>query len=888
MLQQRAGITAKPGRVAAVRSFGRRLGLAAAVGLCLSAAVAAAPEPRGLRGPGAVPSAAPASEMTSVAAAVPSFQAATATAAAPAAAPGSRATPGSAAGSAESVRAMLGRYCLTCHSDRGAAAGLVPVSLQGLDVADVGAHPAEWEQVALKLRAGMMPPAGRPRPDAATYDAVAGWLESELDQAAADDPNPGRTTAHRLNRVQYGNAIRDLLGIEIDPEALLPPDDEDEGFDNIADVLSVSPTLMERYLYAARQVSQLAIGDSTLRPRFDTYRVADREIQDGHTSDDLPFGTRGGIAVRHYFPLDGEYSIRVGLRRNFYNYIRGIGNTAHPLDVRVDGVRVATFVAGGGLSEDAERCIASFCGSSGMGGAEWEWYANHADDDFEVHVQVPAGLRTVGVAFVRNPALEEGVLQPAVDMSTFGYSTDEEMGGNPAVGNVVIGGPFDGMTPAEVESRRRIFLCAPGDGAGEEGCAREIITALARRAYRRPVTEADVEHLLGFFESGRRRGDFDAGIQTVLERVLVDPEFLFRVPRPPAEADAAVYRIDDLELASRLSFFLWNSIPDDALLTAAQRGALSDPEGLERQVRRMLADPRSERLPRNFFGLWLELHKIRNVAPDPTIFPAFDENLRDAMQRETELFLASQLREDRSAIDLLRADYTFLNERLARHYGMPDVYGNHFRRVRLPDDRRAGLIGKGSILTLTSYSTRTSVVNRGKWLLERVLGSPPPAPPANVPPLEESAGDGAAPTSQRERMEAHRANPSCAVCHRLTDPLGFSLDNFDAIGRWRTTDDPRIPGQRGPVIDASGVTPDGHRFEGPAGLRELLLDRRQQFVRTVAERLLTYSLGRRLEHYDRPVVRRIVRDAGESDYRWSALIQGIVESEPFQLRRVGS
>ncbi len=834
MLQQRAGVVTKPGRLPAVRSIHRGIGIAATASLCLATA-ASSP----------------------------------------------------AAASEESVRTMLGRYCLTCHSDLGQAAGLVPVSLEGLDAADVRAHSAEWEQVALKLRAGMMPPAGRPRPDAATYDAVAGWLEAELDRAAAETPNPGRTTVHRLNRVQYGNAVRDLLGIEIDPEALLPPDDEDEGFDNIADVLSVSPTLMERYLYAARQVSQLAIGDATLRPRFDTYRVPDREIQDYHTSDELPFGTRGGIAVRHYFPLDGEYSIRVGLRRNFYNYIRGIGNTAHPLDVRVDGVRVATFVAGGGLSDDAERCIASFCGSSGMGGAEWEWYANHADDDFEVRVQVPAGLRTVGVAFVRNPALEEGVLQPPVDMSTFGYSTDEEMDGNPAVGNVVIGGPFDGMTPAEVESRQRIFVCAP-EGGGEEGCAKEIIGTLARRAYRRPVTAADVEHLFGFFESGRRQGDFDSGIQTVLERVLVDPEFLFRVPRPPADAGTAVYRIDDRELASRLSFFLWNSIPDDALLAAAERGALSNPRGLERQVRRMLADPRSERLARNFFDRWLELHKIRNVAPDPTIFPAFDENLRDAMQRETELFLASLLREDRSALDLLQADYTFVNERLARHYGLPDVYGNHFRRVTLPDDRRAGLIGKGSILTLTSYSTRTSVVNRGKWLLERVLGAPPPAPPANVPPLEESAGDVAAPTSQRERMEAHRANPSCAVCHRLTDPLGFALDNFDAIGRWRTTDDPRIPGQRGPVIDASGVTPDGYRFEGPAGLRGLLLDRRQQFVRTVAEKLLTYALGRRLEYYDRPVVRSIVRNAEESDYRWSALVLGVVESAPFQLRRVGS
>ena len=837
------------------RLVGCAIGLAAAGFLCLAAGTASA-------GPEGNPQAPP-----------------------PARAAGAETTTPTAA---PQVRAMLNRYCVACHSDRGAAAGLVPVSLQGIDAANVSAHASEWETVALKLRSRMMPPVGRPRPDEATYDAVADWLEDELDHAAADDLNPGRTTVHRLNRLEYGNAVRDLLGIEVDPEGLLPPDDEDEGFDNIADVLSVSPTLMERYLYAARQVSQLAIGDTALRPRFDTYRVPDREIQDDHNTDELPFGTRGGIAVRHYFPLDGEYSIKVGLRRNFYNYIRGIGNSAHPLDVRLDGAHVATFIAGGGLSEDAERCIASFCGSSGMGGAEWEWYANHADDDFEVRIQVQAGLRTVGVAFVRNPALDEGVLQPRVDMSTFGYSTDEEMDGDPAVGNVVIGGPFDGMTPAQVTSRQRIFVCSPGEGAAEATCAREIIRTLARRAYRRPVTTPDVEHLYGFFESGRQAANFDTGIQTVLERVLVDPEFLFRVPRPPADPSVAVYRIGDVELASRLSFFLWNSIPDDELLMLAERGTLSEPAVLERQVSRMLADPRSDGLAHNFFDRWLELHKIRNVAPDPTIFSAFDENLRQAMQRETELFLASQLREDHSAIDLLQADYTFLNERLARHYGISGVYGNHFRRVTLPDEQRAGIIGKASILTLTSYSTRTSVVNRGKWLLERVLGAPPPAPPANVPPLEENTDAGAPPKSQRERMEAHRANPSCAVCHRLMDPLGFSLDNFDAIGRWRTTEAPRIPGQPGPPIDASGITPDGHRFEGPGGLRQLLLDRRQEFTRTVTEKLLTYGLGRRLEHYDRPVVRQIVRDAAASDYRWSALIMGVVKSTPFQLRRIGS
>ena len=793
-----------------------------------------------------------------------------------------------AAAQAPPVRPVLDQYCVSCHSDSGYRAGSVPISLETIDAANVGAHAEGWERVVAKLRGGMMPPAGRPRPDAATYDAVATWLEDELDRAAEASPNPGRTTVHRLNRVEYSNAVRDLLGLEVDPEALLPPDDEDEGFDNIADVLSVSPTLMERYLYAARRVSQLAIGDATLRPRYETYRVPDRELQDDRTTDHLSFGTRGGIAVSHHFPLDGEYTVKVGLRRNFYNYIRGIGNVPHQLDVRLDGKRVATFTAGGGLSDDAAKCVASFCGSSGMGSPEWEWYANHADDDFEVRLPVKAGMRQVGVAFVRRPALTEGVLQPPVDMSTFGYSTDEEMDGNPSVGSVVIGGPFGGRTPAGSASRETIFVCAPASGADEDGCARRIIGTLARRAFRRPVTASDVDDLFGFFAARRAERGFDAGIQVVVERVLVDPEFLFRVPLPPDEPGASVYRISGVELASRLSFFLWSSIPDDELLAVAEDGRLAEPAVLERQVRRMLADPRADALVDNFADRWLELHKIRNVAPDPTIFAAFDENLRDAMQQETRLFLSSQLRENHSVVDLLRADYTFLNERLARHYGMPGIYGNHFRRVTLPDGRRAGLIGKASILTLTSYSNRTSVVTRGKWMLERVLGSPPPPPPPDIPALPESGQDGAAPTSQRERMEAHRRNPACAVCHRPMDPLGFALENFDGIGRWRSTDDARIPGQQGPAIDASGVMPDGTQFEGPDGLRQLLLERQPEFVRTVTERLLTYALGRRLEYYDRPVVRQVIEAAAQRDHRWSDLILGIVNSTPFQLRSAES
>ena len=786
------------------------------------------------------------------------------------------------------VRPVLEQYCLACHSDSGLRAGTVPISLERLDAEDVGAHAEAWEKVVAKLRSGMMPPAGRPRPDAATYDTVSAWLEAELDRAAEANPNPGRTTVHRLNRIEYSNAVRDLLELQVDPEALLPPDDEDEGFDNIADVLSVSPTLMERYLAAARRVSRLAIGDATLRPRYDTYRVPDRELQDDRTTDDLPFGTRGGIAVSHYFPLDGEYTIKIDLRRNFYNYIRGIGNVPHQLDVRLDGKRVATFTAGGGLSDDAAKCVASFCGSSGMGSPEWEWYANHADDDFEVRLPLQAGMRRIGVAFVRRPALDEGVLQPALDMSTFGYSTDEEMDGNPSVGSVVIGGPFGGRTPAGSASRETIFVCAPANGAEEDRCARRIIGTLARRAFRRPVTGSDVDDLFRFFTARRAERGFDAGIQAVVERVLVDPEFLFRVPLPPDEPGAPVYRISGVELASRLSFFLWSSIPDDELLAAAEDGRLAEPAVLEQQVRRMLADPRADALVDNFADRWLELHKIRNVAPDPTIFAAFDENLRDAMQQETKLFLSSQLREDRSVVDLLRADYTFVNERLARHYGMPGIYGNHFRRVTLPDDRRAGLIGKASILTLTSYSNRTSVVTRGKWMLERVLGSPPPPPPPDIPALPESGHDGAAPTSQRELLELHRKNPTCAVCHRPMDPLGFALENFDGIGRWRTADDVRIPGEPAPAIDATGVMPDGTRFEGPDGLRQLLLDRQPEFVRTVTERLLTYALGRRLEHYDRPVVRQVMEEAARRNHRWSDLILGIVNSTPFKMRSVES
>ena len=783
-------------------------------------------------------------------------------------------------------RALLERYCFTCHNERLRTAGLV---LSEMDLARVGADAERWERVVRKLRAGEMPPAGRQRPDAAAYAALTSWLEAALDRAAPGlMPAHRRFAVHRLNRVEYGNAVRDLLGVEVDTELLLPPDDDDEGFDNIAEVLSVSPTLMERYLFAARRISQLAVGDPAVATASEIYRVPEALVQDDRTSDDLPFGSRGGVAVRHYFPLDGEYSIRIRLQRSFYDVIRGLGTVAHQLDVRVDGALVKRFSVGG--EHEGPKPPASHTGNT-RGDRAWETYSHHADDDLVARVPVTAGLRVVGVSFVRQPAVAEGVLQPPRMLATFGASTDEMMDGNPAVRSVEIDGPFDGAAPRGTAARQQIFTCRPaGEEAAEEArCAERILLRLARRAYRRPVTERDVETLLAFYVAGRPAGGFDGGIQAALERMLVDPEFLFRIERPAG--DAAQDRIGDVELASRLSFFLWSSIPDDELLDRAAAGRLGEPAVLERQVRRMLADARSAALVRNFAAQWLQLRQLRNASPDPTIFPEFDENLRRAMQRETELFLVSQLREDRSVVDLLRADHTFVNERLARHYGIPGVYGSHFRRVAVADDNRAGLLGQGSILTLTSYPNRTSPVLRGKWVLENILSAPPPPPPPDVPALEERGGDGQ-PRSVREQLRLHRQSPACAGCHNAMDPLGFALENFDAIGRWRAVDMTGVfeeppagapaPGAR---IDPSGALPGGAAFAGPAGLRTLLLEREDEFVATVAERLLMYALGRPVEYYDMPTVRRILREAAAGGNRWSSLILGIVRSAPFQARR---
>ena len=765
-------------------------------------------------------------------------------------------------------RALLDQYCVTCHNERLQTAGLL---LNKSDVGHIGAGAATWEKVVRKLRSGAMPPPGRPRPEKPTLEAFMTWLETELDREAAAHPNPGRPDEHRLNQFEYGNAISDLLALDVDAASLLPTDESDHGFDNIAEVLSMSPTLLERYMFAARKISQLAIGDPTMGPVIETFTISRGLRQDERMSEDLPFATRGGTFIHHYFPLDGEYVVKVRLGRNFTNsQIRAI-DTREEIDVLLDGAQVTRFRIGGECVEsDDPRCVRN------TGFYRTSQYQLTADDALQVRFAATAGMHSLGVAFVKKGVLTEGpaptLLPPRHTSSTY---TAPRMD----IDYVRLEGPYNATGPGDTPSRRRIFVCRPTRTNDEEPCAQQILETLARRAYRRSVTGSDVETLLRFYRIGRSEGNFERGIQEALARLLVSPHFLFRIERDPANIQAdAVYRISDLELASRLSFFLWSSIPDDQLLDVAVRGTLRDPETLKAQVRRMLADPRAAALVTNFGGQWLHIRNLKAVDPDPRVFPGFDDNLREAFQRETELFLESQLREDRPLEELLTANYTFVNERLARFYGIRNVYGTHFRRVPLSDPRRAGVLGHGSILTVTSYATRTSPVVRGKYLLDNILGAPPPPPPPNVPPLAETGDGGQPPAPMRERMEQHRANPVCASCHTRMDPLGFALENFNAIGKWRTTDGTS-------AIDASGVLPDGTTFAGPDEFRQALLMRREEFIRTFTEKLLTYALGRAVQYYDMTAVRTIMRDAAPSNYRWSSLILGIVESRPFQMRK---
>ena len=822
-------------------------------------------------------------------------------------------------------RELLDRYCVTCHNGRMRTAGL---ALDEHDVAAVGAAPAVWETVVRKLRAGAMPPAPRPRPDVATYDRFVGWLETELDRHAAANPDPGRTEAfHRLNRTEYHHAVRDLLDLEIDVAELLPADGASYGFDNIAGVLGVSPTLLERYLAAARKIARVAVGRPAPSATAEVFRLASDLPQDDWVAG-MPFGTRGGGVFRHTFPEDAEYDIRVRLARNAGDDL-AVFEVPHTLEVSLDGDLVRTFTVGG-PPPDAPRDSDEY--------RAWRGRQRTVDRDWEFRLPVSAGPHELRAAFVRKTAaypetLRQPFLRPYTSITggdtrvqpylggvtvtgpfavagglpagdrfstasgrglparggsppagvgfPAGDGSPAAIGGGPAVGGgslAALGGPSAEDTP----SRRRIFSCRPSADAAEAeqaACARRVLSGLARRAYRRPVTPADLDVLVGFFDEGRREGGFDAGVEMALRWLLASPEFVLRVERDPAGVAAGEsYAVSGLELASRLSFFLWSSIPDDELLDLAVAGRLRDRAVLEAQARRMLADERARALVTSFASQWLYLRNVPAVVPDEDRFPDVGEGLRQAMRRETELFVESVFREDRSVLDLLTADYTFVNERLARHYGMPRVYGSHFRRVPVTHEARRGLLGHASVLSVTSYPNRTSPVLRGKWVLENLLGTPPALPPPDVPALEETTGTGEV-LSMREATERHRANPVCASCHRLMDPPGFALEQFDAVGRFRTRSAAGTP------IDASGELPDGTRFDGAAGLREALVGRPERFVGTLTEKLLTYALGRGLEHYDAPAVRAVTRAAAEDGYRFSSLVVGIVESAPFRMRR---
>ena len=778
--------------------------------------------------------------------------------------------------------ALLERYCVGCHNDRLRTAGLVldPAALTSVD-----ADPELWEKVVRKLRAGMMPPAGRPRPNEAARGGLVSWLEAELDRVAARHPNPGRVDGlRRLSRTEYRNAVRDLLALDVDVAELLPADDSSGGFDN-ASLGGLDPGRLEDFLLAARRVSRLAVA-APVRPTSRTVVVPSDFTQDRHVPG-LPFGTRGGVLVPFTFPSSGEYDVDITLGRDFLQlFATGPAGLSEPHDLvlTLDGELVHTArlepppPPGRRRAEDdaaaAGRYAAADDGASGR-------------PDVSVRLAVSAGRRRLGVAFADKGArLVEQHLEP---FERPHVAQGEDQRPEPVVETVEITGPFAAAASRpDTASRRRIFACRPAARAEEEDCARTILATLARRAFRRPVSGSDVDALLAFYRQGYAAGratpagGFEAGIQRALRRLLAHPEFLLRIERDPAgAARGGPYRVSDVELASRLSFFLWSSIPDDELLDAASRGVLGRPDQLERQVRRMLADPRSNALVDNFAAQWLYLRNLPEVNPDAWLFPDFDDNLRRSMRRETELFFGSIVREDRSVTELLDADYTFVDERLASHYGLPHVRGSRFRRVHLdPDSGRGGLLGHASILTVTSYATRTSPVLRGKWVLENILGTPPPPPPANVPPLGDARDEQA--LSMRERMAGHRANPVCASCHALMDPIGLSLENFDAIGRWR-----RRSGSFA-ALDVAGNLPDGTAYEGVAGLRQVLRRRPELFVTTLTEKLLAFALGRAVDHRDAPAVRGIVRDAERHGYRFSALVRGIVRSTPFQMRSAES
>jgi mono/diheme cytochrome c family protein len=757
-------------------------------------------------------------------------------------------------------RAVVETYCVSCHNSRvttpATASGVV---LDRADLNRVADDPAMWEKVIRKLRTGGMPPEGAPRPDRATEDALAGFIEAKLDKAALERPNPGRSSVHRLNRAEYANAIRDLLALEVDASTLLPADDSADGFDNIADVLSLSPALLEGYLSAATKISALAVGSPKITASSETYRVRGDLSQTEHL-EGLPLGTRGGVAARHTFPLDGEYVFKVKLVETNLGTIRGLQDENH-IEIAVEGQRVLLAPVGGPAdyftsSENATNAVSAL------------------NTRLQARAVVRAGQRLVTAAFLQ-PSSNLGPIR----LQPFLYSTivATDHLGLPHIEYMTISGPFNAATASETPSRQRIFICTPKKPAEERPCATTILSKLARRAYRRPVTEADMAPLLRFYDEARKNGGFEAGVEMALRAMLASPKFVFRIERDPAGTTSGrIYTLSNLELASRLSFFLWSSIPDEELLRVAESGGLRDANTLNRQVQRMLADPKSQALVTNFAGQWLHIRNLRSATPDKNDFPNFDRTLLQAFERELDLFVGSIIREKRSALDLLTADYTFVNERLARHYGIPHIYGSHFRRISSIEDTRRGLLGKGGILLVTSHADRTSPVVRGKWILDNLVGSPPPPPPPEVPALPDAQGT--KPLTMRARMEQHRANPVCAACHKVMDPMGLALENFDAVGAWRTDDN-------GQPVDASGQLTDGTRIDGVISLREALLKRPEVFVTTATEKLLTYALGRGLEPEDMPAVRAIVRQAERDGYLFASLIEGVARSTPFRMRK---
>ncbi len=749
-----------------------------------------------------------------------------------------------------SPESTVQKYCLGCHNSKLKNS---KVAFDTLDFHKVADHSEEWEKVVRKLRTRSMPPAGMPRPDEAGYSALVSSITTSLDATSAANPNPGRTdTFRRLNRNEYHNAIRDLLSLDVDVTSMLPSDESSHGFDNVT-VGDLSPTLLERYLMAARKISRLAMGSPMRSPGGDTITLVPDLTQEDHF-EELPLGTRGGSLVRYNFPLDAKYDIQIRLARDRNEHVEGL-REASEVELLLDDERIQLFtVAPPPAGQDHSQ----------------------VDRDLKARIPVKAGPHVVAVTF---PKKTSALLETERQPWQAHFNMDRHPRIHPALYSISINGPYEAAGAGDTPTRRRLLSCRPANPGEEEPCARRIFSTLMRRAYRRPVTDADLQAPLKFYKEARAKDGFEAGIEMGLSSILVSPEFLFRVEQDPrGVASNTPYRISDLELASRLSFFLWSSIPDDELLDAAIQGKLRTPAVLDKQVRRMLADSRSKSLVDNFAEQWLYLRNLNSMTPDMRLFPDFDDNLRQSFRKETELFFEDVMREDRSVLELLNANYTYVNERLAKHYGIPNVYGSRFRRITFPQDSvRGGLLRQGSVLTVTSYATRTSPVIRGKWILDNILGVPPPPPPPNVPALKENTGVGKK-LSVRERLAEHRKNPACSGCHQLMDPVGFSLENYDAVGRWRTVEE-------GKPIDASGSLPDGSKFQGATGLQKALLSRPENFATTLTEKLLTYGLGRGVEYYDAPAIRKIVREAGNNNYRFSSFILGIVNSTPFQMRR---